>query len=208
MHRSARARIGARAALVASLPLLAIALPASAHVTIPEGQVPGGGEGAVIHLRIPHGCEGAATDAIEVQIPEGVIGVTPEAVPGWTVETETVATDPYELYGATLTERTSVVRWSGGPLEDHQYLDFGINAIFPEDAGELTFPVVQRCGGAEEAWIQIPEEGQSEDDLERPAPTVAVVTEGADEPDLAAQVADLQQQVADLQARLDALENS
>jgi uncharacterized protein YcnI len=204
MHRSRRARIGVRA-MVASLPLLAIALPVTAHVTIPEGQVPGGGEGAVIHLRVPHGCEGAATDTVEVQIPEGVIGVTPEAVPGWTVEAETVTTDPYQLYGATLTERTSVVRWTGGPLEDHQYLDFGISAIFPEDAGELTFPVVQHCGDSEEAWIQLPEEGQTEDDLERPAPTVTVVAEGGDE-DLAAQVAALRQQVADLQARLEALE--
>src|SRR5262245_5182379 len=133
MNQSRRARIGVRA-LAASLPLLALSVPVSAHVTIPEGQVPGGGEGAVIHLRVPHGCEGAPTDSIEVQIPTGVIGVTPEAVPGWTVETETEATDPYELYGTTLTERTSVVRWTGGSLADHQYLDFGIDAIFPEDA--------------------------------------------------------------------------
>jgi uncharacterized protein YcnI len=146
-----------------------------------------------------------ATDRLEVRIPEGVIGVTPEAVPGWTVETETVETEPYELYGSTLTERTSVVRWTGGPLEEHQYLDFGISAIFPDEPGELTFPAIQGCGDTETAWIEIPAEGQSEDDLEHPAPVVEVVAAGEDG-GLAEQVAALQAQLADLQARLEALE--
>ena len=111
------ARAAARAAVALSLvalSLVALAVPASAHVTIPEGTVEGGGEGAVIHLRVPHGCEGQPTDSVEVQIPEGVVNVTPEAVAGWTVYTNSVATEPYDLDGATLTERTSVVRWSGG----------------------------------------------------------------------------------------------
>jgi uncharacterized protein YcnI len=183
--------------------LLAIAVPASAHVIVAEEEVVGGGEGAVIHFRVPHGCEGAATDAIEVQIPEGIIGVTPEAVPGWTVETESVETEPYELYGSTLTERVSVVRWSGGTLPDHQFLDFGMSAIFPENPTELTFPIVQHCGADELAWIELPEAGQDPEELEHPAPTLTVVAEG--EADLQAVVDDLAARVVALEAEVEAL---
>jgi uncharacterized protein YcnI len=204
--RPLRAR-ACSSALTAGAMLLAVVAPASAHVTIPDGVVVGGGDGAVIHVRVPHGCEGASTDTLEVQIPEGVIGVTPEAVPGWTVETEAVETEPYELYGSTLTERTSVVRWTGGPLEDHQYLDFGISAIFPEAPGELVFPAVQRCGDGEAAWIQVPTEGEDPDELERPAPTVTVVAPG-DDGNLASEVSSLRAEVAELQERLSALEGS
>jgi uncharacterized protein YcnI len=203
MNSSRRVRFGVPAASAALL--LTVAAPAAAHVYIPESAVVGGGEGAVIHLRIPHGCEGVATDRLEVQIPEGVIGVTPQAVPGWTVETVSVETEPYELYGSTLTERTSVVRWTGGALEDHQYLDFGISAIFPDEPGEFAFPAVQGCGDQETAWIEIPADGQTEDDMEHPAPTIEVVAAGEDG-GLADLVTALQAQVAELRARIDALE--
>jgi uncharacterized protein YcnI len=47
----------------------------------------------------------------------------------------------------------------------------------------LYFPVVQECeGGAVERWIQIPAAGQSEDDLETPAPGVKLLKPtGADD---------------------------
>ena len=52
--------------------MLAVALPASAHTTIIDGAaVPGGGHGTQISFRVGHGCDGAPTDTIEVQIPEG-----------------------------------------------------------------------------------------------------------------------------------------
>lgn len=171
MRSTSRPRRGA-ALLTAAVATLAVALPASAHITIPEGSVPSGGS-AVIHLRVPHGCDGAPTDTIEVQLPDGVVSGQPEYIPGWTVETEMVESEPYERSGETLTERVGVIRWSGGSLPDLAYLDFGVRATFLADEGAVVaFPVIQRCGDAEEAWIEPTVEGQEEPEL--PAPTVTV----------------------------------
>jgi uncharacterized protein YcnI len=160
------------ALLAAAVATVAVALPAAAHITIPESGVPAGGS-AVIHFRVPHGCEGAATDTIEVQLPDGVVSGQPEYIPGWTVETEMVESEPYERFGETLTERVGVIRWSGGSLPDLAYLDFGVRATFLADEGAvIAFPVVQRCGDAEEAWIEPTVEGEEEPEF--PAPTVTV----------------------------------
>jgi uncharacterized protein YcnI len=169
--RPGAALLGA-ALLGAAVAALALAVPASAHITIPEGEVPSGGS-AVIHLRVPHGCEGAPTDTVEVRIPDGVVSGQPEHIPGWTEETEMVESEPYERFGETLTERVGVIRWSGGSLPDLAYLDFGVRATFLADEGTvLAFPVVQRCGDLEEAWIEPTIAGE---EPEHPAPTVQVV---------------------------------
>jgi uncharacterized protein YcnI len=166
---SARTSTVVLGALVATL---AIAFPVLGHVSIPEGEVPSGAS-AVIHLRVPHGCDGASTDTVEVQVPDGVVSAQPEYVPGWTVETEMVESEPYERFGETLTERVGVIRWSGGDLPDSAYYDFGLRATFLVEPGTtLAFPTVQRCGDAETAWIEPIVEGEPEP--EQPAPTVSV----------------------------------
>jgi len=164
-------------ALTSAALLLTVAAPASAHVGIIDGDaVIGGGHGSVITLRVPHGCDGSPTDTVEVLIPEGVTGVLPSWIAGWTVET-----DPRpgpSASGAEADPEVGVVRWTGGPLPEGQFLDFRLLAVFPEAPGTLHFPVVQRCGDDEAAWIEIPAAGQSEEDLEHPAPSVTVI-EGA-----------------------------
>lgn len=161
--------------------LVAMAAPASAHVGIIDGAaVHGGGHGTVITLRVGHGCDGAATDAIEIRIPDGVTSVRPEWVPGWTIETEPrvdaeASASPGASPGHEASAEVGVVRWSGGPVADGQYADLRLMAVFPETPGTLWFPIVQHCGDAESAWIQIPAEGQSVDDLDHPAASVTVV---------------------------------
>jgi uncharacterized protein YcnI len=151
---------------------MAFVAPVMGHISIPEGEVPSG-VSSVIHLRVPHGCEGASTDTVEVQIPDGVVNAQPEYIPGWTIETEVVESEPYERFGETLTERVGVVRWSGGDLPDSAYYDFGIHAaILVEPGTTLAFPVLQRCGDVEVAWIEPTIEGDAEP--EHPAPTVTV----------------------------------
>ena len=146
--RLPRARTVA-AVLGATVATLALAAPAFGHITIPEQEVASGST-AVVHLRVPHGCEGLPTGTLEVQLPDGVVGAQPAYVPGWTVETEIVASEPYERFGETLTERVGVIRWSGGDLPDAAFYDFGIRATFLVDPGAtVAFPVLQRCGDAE-----------------------------------------------------------
>lgn len=165
--------------------LFAMAAPASAHITIIDGSaVVGGGYGTEITFRVPHGCAGAATDSLELQIPEGVTSVKPKWMAGWTIETEPRASATESTEPATSAEppadseetaEVGLVRWSGASLPDDQYLDFQIRAVFPETPGTIYFPIVQHCGDAEEAWIQIPADGQSADDLDLPAPSVTIV---------------------------------
>ena len=54
----------------------ALTTTALAHVTL-ENQEAKAGASDKGTLRVPHGCEGTATTAIRVKIPDGVIGVKP-----------------------------------------------------------------------------------------------------------------------------------
>jgi uncharacterized protein YcnI len=182
--RSLRSRRLAGAITGATL-MLVVALPVSAHITTLQTEVPGGGFGTEITFRVPHGCDGAATDTIELQIPEGVTSVKPKWTAGWTIETEPRAAAASMAPGASPVAdepaEVGLVRWSGATLPDDQYMDFSIRAVFPDTPGAVVYlPIVQYCGDTQEAWIEIPAEGQTEDDLELPAPAVTIV-ESADE---------------------------
>jgi uncharacterized protein YcnI len=129
-------------------------------------------------VRLPHGCGDAAITAVEVQLPDGVVGAKPALIAGWTATTEMVPAT-YTLYGTKYTERVGTITWTGGPLPDGQFLDFGINATFQLEPGEYTLPVIQYCGDESVAWVEVPAAGQPHDDLERPAPEFVVVAAAA-----------------------------
>ena len=173
--------------------MLAIAVPASAHVFVVEDQVVGGGYGTEITIRVPHGCDGAATTALEVQIPAGVTSVKPKLLAGWTIDVASTAPVlPSMAPDASFTDAqmdamkapvVSSIKWSGGTLPDNEYADFQITAVFPETAGTVSLPAVQYCGDTQVAWIEIPAAGQDPETLEHPAPTVTVVApEGSSTP--------------------------
>lgn len=153
---------------------LVLAPAAAAHVTANPGEAPAGAF-AVVSFRVPHGCEDAATTSLSVQIPAGVSSVAPQAVPGWEVSTTTgELPEPIESEGETITEGITAVTWTGGPLDPHQYTDFGISMRMPDRPGEtIWFPAIQRCGAAVTRWITIPEDGQPEPDT--PAPGVELI---------------------------------
>jgi uncharacterized protein YcnI len=178
IHRMS-ARIAGAVLATLSL-LIATTAPVAAHVTIVDGStVPSGGS-AVIHFRVPHGCDGQPVDTLTVQLPEGIVGAKPMAMAGWTTTTEMVPAD-YELYGTRYTERVGTIRWEGGPLPDNEFLDFAVRATFQLEPGAYTIPVVQGCGAASEAWIEVAAEGQDPDELEHPAPVLTVVaSDGGD----------------------------
>jgi uncharacterized protein YcnI len=167
------------ASITAAVALLLVsALPVAAHASVPDGSKVPSNSGAVIHVRIPHGCGDAAITAVEVQLPDGVVGAKPALIAGWTATTEMVPAT-YTLYGTEYTERVGTITWTGGPLPDGQFLDFGINATFQLEPGEYTLPVIQYCGDESVAWVEVPAAGQPHDDLERPAPEFVVVAAAA-----------------------------
>lgn len=170
--------------------LLGVAVPASAHVEIIDGSaVVGGGYGTQITLRVPHGCDGAATTGLAVQIPAGVVDVKPKLMPGWSIDiASTPAAAASMAPGASLTDEqhdamtapvVSSITWSGGTLPDPEYADFQLMAVFPETPGTIAFPTIQSCGDTQVAWIEIPTAGEDPESLEHPAPTVTVVAPSA-----------------------------
>lgn len=152
---------------------------AFAHITLETQEAPVGSSYKAI-FRVPHGCEGKATTAVRVKIPEGVIAVKPMPKPGWTLKTvKGKYAKPYELWGEKVDEGVQEVEWSGGNLPDEFYDEFVLRGQLAADlpAGEdLYFPVVQECeGGAAERWIEIPAAGQDAEALELPAPAIKLL---------------------------------
>lgn len=149
-----------RGAVAAGLTGL-LAAPAAA-VNIPEGGAVSADSVFVINFQVQEGCAGAPTDALAVTIPASIENPQPESVSGWEVTLETVPAEGDDAEG----ERT-VVRWSGGPLPDGTFKEFGLRARFPDEPGAtIAFPVVQTCGSIERAW--------TDDEGEMAAPTVTL----------------------------------
>jgi uncharacterized protein YcnI len=193
----------ARTIVTATALTLALAAPAAARPIIAESEVQATPGRQVIHARLVSGCGDAATDRLEVRIPEGVLGVLPQAVPGWSVEIETSPTEPYDLFGTRLEERVTAVTWTGQPTPTDQYLDFGLAAVFTEE-GVVAFPMIQGCGAQDVEFTVIADEGE-EPDPGSGAPQVTVV---APEPDvdlaaLSASVDELRETVRGLRSELD-----
>ena len=97
------------------LAALLAAGPASAHIVFAEPSAEAGGYYAGF-LRVGHGCDGAATVSLRVEIPEGVLTARPQPKPCWTLSIETVAlAQPVAGEGgAMLTERVAAVTWKIG----------------------------------------------------------------------------------------------
>jgi uncharacterized protein YcnI len=149
---------------------LLIAAPASAHVTANPREA--AANGYTKHdFRVGHGCDGSPTTKVAIQIPDGVISVKPQVVPGWTIAVTKGPITPYESEGQTISEGVKEVSWTGGPLPDEHMLEFGLSMKMPDKEGEtLYFPTVQTCQQGEHRWITIPVEGQEEPD--EPAPAI------------------------------------
>ncbi len=166
------------AATIVGVTALVLAAPAAGHVTLDPGEAPADGY-ATLNVQVPHGCDGSATKAIRVQIPKSVPSVTPQVHPGWEVTTKEGPKDPVELHGERVTRGVSEVVWTArdaGPLPDGRLDVFGMSVKLPAGkAGDgVYFPTLQECVKGKTAWIQIPAAGETENDLESPAPAVAL----------------------------------
>ena len=109
---------------------------AQAHMGIElRGGTPTAGSSSTIMFRPGHGCDGDATNALTVTIPEGIAVGSAKAQPkaGWTLSRD----------GSTIT-------WSGGELPDDQFDEFGLRVTWPKLPDGVTsqrvyFKAVQTC---------------------------------------------------------------
>ena len=170
--RSRRDRLAGTAVAL----LVATASPAVAHITAH----PASGEADNFFetkFQVPHGCDGSATVAVRIKIPDGVTNVKAQMKPGWSVSIKNRKLDPPRQGdgGQVLTETLDEVDWRGGPLPDNLYDEFGLVMKLPAAAGAtLYFPVVQECESGIHRWIDIPAAGQNWSAVREPAPFVTV----------------------------------
>jgi uncharacterized protein YcnI len=173
---------------VAGAVVIGLSAPAAAHVSVSATGTTAGAY-TLLTFSVPHGCEGEATTAVAIQVPEPLYSVTPTVNPNWDVELTTVELDEpiTDSHGNEVTERVGeVVYTAHHPLPDGHRDAFELSLRLPEEtAGQtLAFPVIQVCGDTEHPWIQIAEEGQDPDALDSPAPFIEVTaadTADADE---------------------------
>ncbi|MCW2739287.1 YcnI family protein [Nocardioides sp.] len=148
---------------LAAVGLLALAAPASAHVTLTPSTTAAGAT-AVVRLVVPHGCAGSATTEVSVRMPDAVSEVAAQSTDRWAVERTEEG----------ITYRTDA------PLPDALRDEVAFSVRLPDEVGaELVFPVVQRCQQGEAAWTEVAEDAASREELDMPAPVVVVTSAGA-----------------------------
>lgn len=155
------------ACLAASL-LLGIP-SARAHVTLEVQTAPANATYKGV-FRVPHGCDGAATTRITVEIPPGVTAVLPMPKPGWRLTTVRREGAPPPTGHGAVPEVASVT-WEGGSLDNAHYDEFVVRMRLPDRPGETVhFPVLQGCeGGRSVSWTQIPDPNRRPSDFPTPA---------------------------------------
>lgn len=149
------------------------ALPALAHATLDSAETPAGAAYRAV-IRIGHGCDGAATNTLRVDLPGGFYNAKPMPKAGWTLETVKGAyAQPFDNHGTRMTEGTRQVIWSGGALQDDWFDEFVIRGTVGKDVAPgtvLNFPTVQECGTARADWTDT----SGNPDVPNPAPSVTV----------------------------------
>jgi len=131
---------------------------AQAHVVLARKAAP-----AASYYRaqfmVGHGCEGSSTVAVQVDIPDGVPVVRPQPKAGWTLSYQTgPLAEPAMVHGKAKTEAIRRVTWTGGPLPDEQYEEFGM-LLYLAKPGRLHFRVLQSCEQGANDWAGVAVEG-------------------------------------------------
>ncbi|WP_127503593.1 YcnI family copper-binding membrane protein [Actinoplanes solisilvae] len=162
---------------------LALALPASAHVTVNPGTATAGGYSKVT-FRVPNESDTASTTKVEVNLPadKPVASVSVRPVVGWDVVTtiSKLAT-PLEAHGAKINEAVSKIVWTAktdSAIKPHQFQEFDVSMGPLPASGEMVFKTLQfYSDGNTVRWIDEPTTDGSEP--ESPAPVLKLVAAGA-----------------------------
>jgi uncharacterized protein YcnI len=164
--------------ILAALAAACLALPAQAHVTLEKPEASAGQPYKGV-LRIGHGCNGAPTISLSVEIPDGLVAVKPMPKAGWTLQIDEGAyPEPVTVYGQKLTSGARKITWSGGRVRDSEYDEFVFaSQLAPSASGTLYLPVVQTCETGEQRWVEIPQAGQSLRDLTYPAASLRIAAQ-------------------------------
>jgi uncharacterized protein YcnI len=148
--------------ILSALCLSASLAPALAHVVVEPAQARAGGY-AKLQFRISHGCEGAATLRVRIELPPDTVVARAQPKPGWTLQTQrSPLAQPMDAgHGKQLGEAVTALVWSGGPLPDEQFDEFALLMRLPDRPGAtLHFPVLQDCEKGSLRWTEVPGDGK------------------------------------------------
>jgi uncharacterized protein YcnI len=146
-----------------SIALLAICTWAGtslAHIVLEQKAAPAAAYYKAV-FQVGHGCKGAATTAVRVQIPAAFKGAKPMPKAGWTLATESDA-----------------ITWTAvspaNALPDGQYDEFLLRGRTPDTPGPLWFAVRQLCDAVVQDWAEVPATGTSTQGMKWPAALLQV----------------------------------
>jgi uncharacterized protein len=157
--------------------LLALAGPASAHVTVTAPGATRGGSDQEITFRVPVE-KNARTVGLTIALPTDtpIASVLVAPMPGWThTETTSKLAKPIVTDDGDITSAVSQITWRaapGGGLTPGEFGAFTIIAGQLPDVASLTFKALQTYSdGSVVRWIQVAAPG-STSEPEDPAPTL------------------------------------
>lgn len=170
---------GAVAALI-----VALALPAAAHVTVNPNTAEPGGYGAFT-VRVPNEEDNADTTKVQLYLPTDhpIASVSVQPTPGWTIDvTKGKLPQPIKTDDGETTEAVTQITWSGGKITPGEFQQFGISlGPLPTDAPKLYFKALQtytdKSGKTNVVrWIEMPSGGA---EPEHPAPSITLTKAAA-----------------------------
>lgn len=175
--------VRALAATFATVGLVLLAGPASAHVTVNPDEATQGGY-AKLTFRVPTESDTASTTKLEVVFPTDhpLASVSVKPHPGWTYTVEkTKLSQPVTTDDGQLTEAISTITWTaqqGAGIKPGEFDEFDISAGPLPKADSLTFKALQTYSdGSVVRWIEERKAGQPEP--EHPAPVLRLLPASA-----------------------------
>ena len=163
---------------------LAIASPASAHVTVTAAGATQGGYSKVT-FRVPNESDTESTTKLEVNLPikeAPVASVSVKPVPGWTaVVTKGPLDKPLEAHGTQIKEAISKITWTAtgdAAIKPGQFQEFDVSLGPLPEVDQMVFKALQTYSGGEVVrWIDEPVAGA---EPESPAPVLKLAKAAAE----------------------------
>lgn len=156
---------------------LAVAAPASAHVTVNPSEVSQGGY-ARVDFRAPTESDTESTTQLEVHFPEDapVPSASTAPLPGWSVEvTYRTLDEPIEGgHGESITEVVETITWTAenedAEIQPGQFGEFGVSMGPMPEVDEMYFRALQTYSDESVVrWIELPAEDGEEPESPAPA---------------------------------------
>ncbi|GGL17021.1 YcnI family copper-binding membrane protein [Mangrovihabitans endophyticus] len=186
--------------------VLALAAPASAHVTVGSAAAVRGGY-ATVTFKVPSESDTAATTKLQVYLPTDTpfASVSLRPLPGWTATTAKTKLDkPITAHGTQITEAVSTVTWTASgdaAIKPGEFQTFDLSLGPMPDAGQVVFKALQTYSdGTVVRWIEEPSSDGTEPENPAPVLKLAPAAPGAsagDDDDDAVAAAPAEQAAAD-----------